>query len=558
MFQRLRDAIDSRMTEEQARQTPSSTSSAGANSSGSLSRSQSARLPRRTAEAPRSTRRRGGAASLGNALDGLSDNIASTAISPLRGPDPNEFESEFVVGEDDAGNESTPSGAGTPKSRAVDGGNANKDAAAASSSSTTGAGSNTGSQRASTDSAVTQKMNLPTDIRVRLRRLEKLEARYQELLHAYRIAHARVLSIEPFEASLRENTPLTSIADPKAFTEYLNQMSLKSDMITEELKRVTGERDDWKKKFVELEKREEEARNAIETLKAENQQLQKSPAASGATETSAEQVQDKDKGKSKTDAVSTSPAASIASKATSIPGISLFPPKRKSEEFKSETEDLFSYDSEVPKLESELSARTEEVISLKSQVASLQKDLNVARESTEGMARALENATVELTGLRDARDNLKADLQKKDSGSKEAMEGVSKKLEAKEEELNKYRKSVEELEKSLKEKSNEIEQIKKDIENRQQDGKEIEELKKRIGEIEGRKVEGERKIEILQSIVERLKGQNKVAQESVEKVNAQLQAKEEECKKLNHVVNFFDIGLSGIETWPATKEALNA
>ena len=74
-----------------------------------------------------------------------------------------------------------------------------------------------------------------------------------ELLRSYRIAHARVGTIETFEASLRENTPLTSISDPSAFVEYLNQVNRKGDMVMDELKRVSKERDELNKKFEEAE-----------------------------------------------------------------------------------------------------------------------------------------------------------------------------------------------------------------------------------------------------------------------------------------------------------------
>ena len=87
---------------------------------------------------------------------------------------------------------------------------------------------------------------LPTEVRQKLRKLEKLESRYQELLRSYRIAHARAVSIEPFEKTLKENTPLVSISEPEALVEYLNQLNLRGDMVMDELKRVTSDRDLYK------------------------------------------------------------------------------------------------------------------------------------------------------------------------------------------------------------------------------------------------------------------------------------------------------------------------
>src|SRR5258708_402052 len=89
-----------------------------------------------------------------------------------------------------------------------------------------------------------------------------------ELLRSYRIAHARVGTIETFEASLRENTPLTSISDPSAFVEYLNQVNRKGDMVMDELKRVSKERDELNKNFEEAERRAKDASEEVARLQS--------------------------------------------------------------------------------------------------------------------------------------------------------------------------------------------------------------------------------------------------------------------------------------------------
>ena len=160
-----------------------------------------------------------------------------------------------------------------------------------------------------------------------------------ELLKAYRMAHSRVLSIEPFEAALRENTPLTSIGEPKAFTEYLNQSTLKSDMVMDELKRVTGEREEFRKKFEEAEKATQDALAEVAGLKEKKAE----------TET---------KGADKPDETETS-------------------------------EEFFSFENEVPRLEGELKTKQEEVDNLKAEVERLKRDMSVTRESTEGMVQNL-------------------------------------------------------------------------------------------------------------------------------------------------------------------------
>lgn len=218
-----------------------------------------------------------------------------------------------------------------------------------------------------------------------------------DLLKAYRGAHSRVLSIEPFEAALRENTPLASIGEPKAFTEYLNQISLKGEMVTEELKRVTTERDDYKKKMVEAQKSTKAAMDEVTNLKKE-----KAP---------------------KTDDSTTDANATKSS------------PKKESEEF-------FSFDNEVPRLESDLKGRQEEVETLKSQTETLKRDLSVARESAEGMVRNLESATRDLGELREAKDKQDAEIAELKKSKQAEIDDLKSKIANSETTLEKDRKSV--------------------------------------------------------------------------------------------------------------------
>ncbi|KAA8899010.1 hypothetical protein FN846DRAFT_190331 [Sphaerosporella brunnea] len=95
-------------------------------------------------------------------------------------------------------------------------------------------------------SSLASNPDLPTEVRVKLRKLEKMEGKYAELLRSYKIVHARNALIEPFEKVLRENTPVESIADPKSLIDYINSFSLRSDMVKEELIRVSKEKDQYK------------------------------------------------------------------------------------------------------------------------------------------------------------------------------------------------------------------------------------------------------------------------------------------------------------------------
>ncbi|KAM0090165.1 Golgin imh1 [Aspergillus fumigatus] len=480
MFQRIREAIDSRIAEEQARQRTSQDV---------ISRSNSARRPARNlspGRRPTRPRRNTG--------------------TPVRTPDPNEFEPEFAIGDDDGSSRSV-----TPKLESAGGSERplGKDAA---------------EDKPSTDEPSAGKevpttegnqlsSELPPEIRVKLRRLTKLESRYQELLKAYRMAHARVLSIEPFEAALRENTPLTSIADPKALTEYLNQITLKGDMVIEELKRVTTERDDYKKKLEEAQKSTKEACDAVADLKKDKTQ--------GAKEEKTASTED------------------TASKKE-------LPAKEESEEF-------FSFDNELPRLESELKEKQEEVETLKSQVESLKRDLAVARESTEGMVQNLESATRELVELRDIRDKQDSEIKKLKDTRQAEVDDVKAKLAESENTIAKAGEEAEKLKAELKQKTEEIEKLQDQV-TQQKDNDQQKELQEKLEEVAKEKDASEKKLGVLQGLVDNLRSQLKDTEVVVSDLKADMKGKVEELGKLQNVVDYLNNNLKDNAEWQQTRD----
>lgn len=279
---------------------------------------------------------------------------------------------------------------------------------------------------------------LPLEVQAKLQRLVKLEDKYGQMLRAYKIAHARVQSIGPFEASLRENTPLTTIAEPGALVEYLNQLNLKGNMVMQELKRVSTENEENKKKLGASENEKSDLQDEVMQLK---DRMGRIPAVNGnvvaeANDTTNAPTEPAAKDteevplivKSPTD--SKSPTESIASR---VPSFSLFSPKARAVKPTpgKESEEFFSYDTEVPRLESELQERASEIEGLKKDVLSLKSDLAVARESTEGMVRSLESATRELHSLRDSADKaevVKRGLQAKIDGLEQDVTNAQSRL----------------------------------------------------------------------------------------------------------------------------------
>ncbi|GLI79499.1 Golgin imh1 [Penicillium ochrochloron] len=489
MFQRLRDAIDSRIAEEQARQK---------SAQDNISRSNSARRP------PNS-----------NLSPGQRSRPRRNTGTPVRGPDPKEFEAEFTIGDDEDSSRSVTPRLETPEDasetttpaeteRSEDGEKTTTKAPV----DTPGKESVSVAEKGPTSQPSTE---LPAEVRGKLRRLDKLEARYHELLKAYRAAHSRVLSIEPFEASLRENTPLTSIAEPKALTEYLNQMSLKSDMVIDELKRVTTDRDDYKKKLEEAQKETKAAHDELTGLKKEKEESTKEA-------------------------------------------------KKSPEQKEEASEEFFSFDNEIPRLEEELKEKQEEVNTLKTEVDKLKKDLSVARESTEGMVQSLETSTRELVELRDTKDKLDAEIKTLKTTNEKEVEELKTKLVDTESSLEKATTEVERLKTELTDKSEEIEKLQ--AQAAQADKTETPEvdpkLLEQLDEAKKAKDASEKKLGVVQSLVDTFKSQLKEAESQVSNLKKEVDQKSADSSELQKIVDFVEAGFDGSTAWKSAKENVAA
>lgn len=144
--QRLRDAIDSRIAEEQARQK---------SAQDNIERSNSARRPPGRNQSP--SRRARPRRNTG---------------TPVRGPDPKEFEAEFTIGDDESIRSGTPR-ADTPEP-------ASEVSAPNEGESQMAEGKPAETPEKETGETETKEAPavLPPDVRAKLRRLDKLESRY--------------------------------------------------------------------------------------------------------------------------------------------------------------------------------------------------------------------------------------------------------------------------------------------------------------------------------------------------------------------------------------------
>ncbi|KAM0227055.1 hypothetical protein ACHAPO_011836 [Fusarium lateritium] len=433
MFQRFKSAIDRTIAEEQARQ--------------------------QTATQPRSPSRTGSTSSRkGDAIPGQRAKSRKQAsdLGDAPNPDPAVFEAAFVIDDSDE-----PSRAATPlPPTGADADNTNgqenvsegktPEGRGAKDEASMNKGQDGGTDAPATKPQAPKPQELSPEIRQKLRKLEKLEATYPELLRSYRVAHRRATAIEPFEKALRENTPLTSISDPDALVEYLNQVNLRSDMVMQELKKVSTDKEELQKKYNETEERARKLEEKLATAKSASADQPKT----GDLETS------QDTQKDKSEDTSTEEPEKSKSPVSSVMG--MFSPKHKPQkplsevaETKESNEEFFSYDDEIPQLQADVASKSQEIEKLKSKVGDLQKELTTARETSTGLVESLESATRELSETRDAatvKESLQAQLDdrnKEITNLNQRLEEAQAQLKQLEEDKNAHTIKVDELKVSM-------------------------------------------------------------------------------------------------------------
>ena len=191
--------------------------------------------------------------------------------------------------------------------------------------------------------------------------------------------------------------------------EYLNQINLKGDLVLDELKRVSAERDSFKYQLADAEKSTKAAWDEVAKLRELKESMIKTDDSSKADSVGAD-VDTKTQDVYAVDPVgATSRTTSEAIKLpdSSARSSSLYSLKPRSTEPQSQeqgSEELFSYDEEIPRLETELQDRHSKIDGLEAELGSLKADLLVTREPTQSMVQSLEEATRELNGLRDIKD----------------------------------------------------------------------------------------------------------------------------------------------------------
>jgi chromosome segregation ATPase len=191
----------------------------------------------------------------------------------------------------------------------------------------------------------------------------------------------------------------------------MNQEKSSRDMIMEEFRRVTSERDDYKKKLEESEKQREELVSQWTSITGDGNVTTTEKGDSSSIDT---------------------PSALVKSPMSSVLGLGIFSPKQKTQptsDNKDVSEEFFSYDEEIPTLQAEVKEKAAEIEGLRSRVSTLETDLTVAQDKSSTLLENLEKTTWE---LQESKETAIAgtSLQDKITSQNEELASLKAKLQA--------------------------------------------------------------------------------------------------------------------------------
>lgn len=309
-------------------------------------------------------------------------------------------------------------------------------------------------------------------------------------------------------------------------------------MVVDELKRVSNERDDLKQKLSDAEKSSKDAWDEVTSLRntkdshGKTDEVGRADVARPDNDGEAEDVNVEDplgaSNKSSPDAIKPPPP--------STRGLSLLSPKSKPTEppkVRQGSEDLFSYDDEIPRLETELKDRQSKIEGLETEVKTLKGDLVVTRESTQSMVQSLEEATRELNSLRESKDRSgeeKFKLERSLRQLRDELQAAKDRLQVLQREHDSYESTrISELEadlRSAKEQLNSVESVGKEDTDARTQIKDLEaaitNLEREISDQRINSGQSEKKIETLSKIIATLRSQLKEVEDENQDLKAQI------------------------------------
>lgn len=207
--------------------------------------------------------------------------------------------------------------------------------------------------------------------------------------------------------------------------EYINQVNLKGDMVVDELKRVTTERDKFKEELSQTKASATKAWDEVSKLR--NQSGITAPAQESGRISSEEldKVEVLSANKINNDQLNATAKPPSKSSAASMTSVSMFSPRSKPVEtspIREEKEGFFSYDEELPRIKIEIQERQNVIDGLQIEVKNLQRDLAVARESTQSMVQTLEESSRELVALQERKERADIEYEENQASSGELID----------------------------------------------------------------------------------------------------------------------------------------
>jgi chromosome segregation ATPase len=385
---------------------------------------------------------------------------------------------------------------------------------------------------------------LPEAVQQKLARLENLTSKYKgmlrqtalhrdwhllfysqnalslELLRNYRAAHARVSQTEAFEATLREHTPLANVSDPGALVEFLNQRSLQSEMVMQELKRITGEhrntvkeRDELKIKLEDAEKKAKDAFDDAAGLREEREEQKKAKAE-----------------KTQEEASRSDPLGANSVNEKALPPTSATAEKK--DEPKEDKDDtFFDYDndleSQVKKHEEEIKQQRDYINELETENATLRKDVESTRLDLDAMKnkighrerenQSLQNELAEArkqaAELESSRHAGKEEQEQARSSLADAEAAFKAKLATAQQELTELKQSTAEKTKQLEQKAAAAE---KKLQEYEAEDEKNAKSSKQSGEQE------QKRMKTYQEVIEKQRGQIKETEEAKHSIERQV------------------------------------
>lgn len=262
---------------------------------------------------------------------------------------------------------------------------------------------------------------LPPVVRAKLKKFVKYEEKYPVLLDAYKTEKRKGDLVLAFEKVLKDNTPVSLIADAGELVDYLKSIHEKTELTEQELRRKSGELTQLSKRLADAEK----------TVRYTEQALDKALKKSDTLESEIESLRQESR--------------SVTREAT---------PQNDSDP---------EHQKLIVSLREQLGSAQAELGNAKQEKAKLIGELDAAKADHKSVSQELESLKAEKSTIFDQLNSLKTDfdaLAKELESMKSEKESIADRLNTSNEEKNRFEKNVSDLESKISALEKQIEVIK--------------------------------------------------------------------------------------------------